>query len=195
MFFIRAQGSKCWGKWGSGIKITARKQGSMGPGYTMLRPCMYTQALACVQTSPFFFVAKRKGNRRPPHEGFSALNRVPMEAYIIHVFYYYVESLFQAFGQWSAAPRKRARKTPYSTPLLFLSAHISLRYLHDLNAWNRLLCRPRAIALLSLEPCAASENVKLRKLMVKRMSDFFARALALVSRLRRWLLTRVLDRL
>ena len=32
---------------------------------------MYTQALACVQTSPFFFVAKGKGNRRPPHEGFS----------------------------------------------------------------------------------------------------------------------------
>ena len=24
-FFIRAQGSKFWGKWGSGIKITARK--------------------------------------------------------------------------------------------------------------------------------------------------------------------------
>ena len=37
-FFIRAQGSKFGGKWGSGIKITARKQGSMGPGYTMLRP-------------------------------------------------------------------------------------------------------------------------------------------------------------
>ena len=32
---------------------------------------MYTQALACVQTSHFFFVAKGKGNRRPPHEGFS----------------------------------------------------------------------------------------------------------------------------
>ena len=27
-----------------------------------------------------------------------ALNRLQMEAYIIHVFYYYVESLFQAFG-------------------------------------------------------------------------------------------------
>ena len=24
-FFIRAQGSKFWGKWGSGIKITVRK--------------------------------------------------------------------------------------------------------------------------------------------------------------------------
>ena len=59
---------------------------------------MYTQALARVQTSPFFFVAKGKGNRRPPHEGFSALSRLQMEAYIIHVFYYYVESLFQAFG-------------------------------------------------------------------------------------------------
>ena len=35
-FFIRAQGSKFWGKWGSGIKITARKEGSTGPGYTML---------------------------------------------------------------------------------------------------------------------------------------------------------------
>ena len=33
---------------------------------------MYTQALACVQTSPVFFVAKGKGNRRPPHEGFSS---------------------------------------------------------------------------------------------------------------------------
>ena len=31
---------------------------------------MYTQALACVKTTPFFFVAKR--NRRPPHEGFSS---------------------------------------------------------------------------------------------------------------------------
>ena len=33
---------------------------------------MYTQALACVQTSHFFFVAKGKVNRRPPHEGFSS---------------------------------------------------------------------------------------------------------------------------
>ena len=31
---------------------------------------MYTQALACVKTSPFFFVAKGKGIKRPPHEGF-----------------------------------------------------------------------------------------------------------------------------
>ena len=33
---------------------------------------MYTQALACVKTSSVFFVAKGKGNRRPPHEGFSS---------------------------------------------------------------------------------------------------------------------------
>ena len=33
---------------------------------------MYTHALACVKTSPFFFVAKGKGNRRPPHEDFSS---------------------------------------------------------------------------------------------------------------------------
>ena len=33
---------------------------------------MNTQALACVQTSPFFFVAKGKGNWRPPHGGFSS---------------------------------------------------------------------------------------------------------------------------
>ena len=33
---------------------------------------MYTQALTCVKTSPFFFVAKGKGNRRPPHGGFSS---------------------------------------------------------------------------------------------------------------------------
>ena len=32
---------------------------------------MYTQALACVKTSPFSFVAKGKGINRPPHEGFS----------------------------------------------------------------------------------------------------------------------------
>ena len=31
-----------------------------------------THALACVKTSPFFFVAKGKGNRRPPHEDFSS---------------------------------------------------------------------------------------------------------------------------
>ena len=37
--FIRAQGSKFGRKWGSGIKMTARKWGSAGPGYTMLRPC------------------------------------------------------------------------------------------------------------------------------------------------------------
>ena len=32
---------------------------------------MYTQALTCVKTSAFFFVLKGKGNRRPPHQGFS----------------------------------------------------------------------------------------------------------------------------
>ena len=32
---------------------------------------MYTQALTCVKTSPFFFVSKGKESRRPPHEGFS----------------------------------------------------------------------------------------------------------------------------
>ena len=31
-------------------------------------------------------------------EASQALNRLQMEAYIIHVFYYYVESLFQVFG-------------------------------------------------------------------------------------------------
>ena len=29
--FIRAQGSKFWGKWGSGIKITARKRDQWVP--------------------------------------------------------------------------------------------------------------------------------------------------------------------
>ena len=33
---------------------------------------MCTHALACVKTSHFFFVAKGKGNRRPPQEGFSS---------------------------------------------------------------------------------------------------------------------------
>ena len=77
----------------------------------------------------------------------------------------------------------RERETrPTPPPRYFFSAHISLGYPQDLNAWNRLLRRPRAIALLSSEPCAASENVKLCKLMVKRMRDFFAPALALVPR-------------
>ena len=132
----------------------------------------------------FFLCCDRKTELRDLlTKASQALNRLQMEAYIIHVFYYYVESLFQAFGEWSAAPRKRARNTPYPTSsLFFLLTSISLRYPHDLNAWNRLLRRPRAIALLSSEPCAASENVKLCKLMVKRMRDFFARALALVPR-------------
>ena len=77
----------------------------------------------------------------------------------------------------------REREThPTPPPRCFFSAQISLRYPHDLNAWNRLLRRPRTIALFSSEPCAASENVKLSKLMVKRMRDFFSRALALVPR-------------
>ena len=59
---------------------------------------MYTQALACVKTSPFFFVAKGKGIGDPLTKASQALNRLQMEACIIHVFYYYAESLFQAFG-------------------------------------------------------------------------------------------------
>ena len=49
---------------------------------------MYTQALACVQTSPFFFVAKDKeiGDLLTKATR-QALNRLQMEAYIIHVFY------------------------------------------------------------------------------------------------------------
>ena len=141
---------------------------------------MYTQALACLQTSPFFFVAKGKGNRRPPHEGFSSAKlRLQMEAYIIHVFYYYVE---RSRKPVPGVRTVESSATPSPHPLVVFSAHISLRYPHYQNAWNRLLRRPRAISPLSSEPCAASENVKLCKLMVKRMRDFFARALALVSR-------------
>ena len=68
---------------------------------------------------------------------------------------------------------------PHPLVVFFL---LTSHYPQDLNAWNRPLRRPRVIALLSSEPCAASENVKLCKLMVKRMRDFFARALALVPR-------------
>ena len=79
--------------------------------------------------------------------------------------------------------KEESEKHTLPNPLVvFFSAHISFRYPHDLNAWNRLLRRQRAIALRSSEPCAASENVKLCKLMVKRMRNFFARALALVPR-------------
>ena len=65
--------------------------------------------------------------------------------YHYHIRYYY-HSLFQAFGQWSAARRKRARnkikrKRGKSRDFPSLSAvpHISLRCPHDLNASNRLL--------------------------------------------------------
>ena len=91
-----------------GIKQTLRNQ-----------VLMYTQVLACVKTSPLFFVAKGKGNRRPPHEGFSALSRLQMEAYIKHVFYYYGESLFQAFGQWSARQGREREKHLAPPPRCF----------------------------------------------------------------------------
>ena len=147
---------------------------------------MYTHALACVKTSPFFFVAKGKGNRRPPHEDFSSTKSFTDGGIYNTCFLLLRRKIQKACsrrsGQWSVAPRKRARNTPYPTPSLFFSAHISLHYPQDLNAWNRPLRRPRVIALLSSEPCAASENVKLCKLMVKRMRDFFARAVALVPR-------------
>ena len=146
---------------------------------------MYTHALACVKTSPFFFVAKGKGNRRPPDEDFSSTKSFRDGGIYNTCFLLLrrksVPGVRIVDTEWSAAPRKRARNTPYPTPSFF-SALISLHYPQDLNAWNRPLRRLRVIALLSSEPCAASENVKLCKLMVKRMRDFFARALALVPR-------------
>ena len=60
---------------------------------------MYTQALACVQTSPFSLLQNEKEIGDLITKASQALNRLQMEVYTIHVFYYYVESLvFQAFG-------------------------------------------------------------------------------------------------
>ena len=52
-FFYQGSGIKILGKWGSGIKITARKLGSMGPGYTMLRPCHECMTKCAVGCSRF----------------------------------------------------------------------------------------------------------------------------------------------
>ena len=41
MFFSSAHLSMSCFHQGSGIKVTARKWGSMGPGYTMLRPSLF----------------------------------------------------------------------------------------------------------------------------------------------------------
>ena len=146
---------------------------------------MYTQALACVKTSPLLQKEKEIGDLLTKVS--QALNRLQMEAYIIHVFYYYVERSRKPVpgvrdsGVWRQGRERETHPTP-PPRCFFFSAHISLRYPHDLNTWNSLLRRPRVIALLSPEPCAASENVKLYKLTVKRMRDLFARALALVPR-------------
>ena len=40
--FIRAQGSKFWGKWGSGIKITARKRDQWVPDIPCYDPGINT---------------------------------------------------------------------------------------------------------------------------------------------------------
>ena len=143
---------------------------------------MYTQALTCVQTCPFFFVAKGKGNRRPPHEGFSGIKSFTDGGIYNTCFLLLRRKPVPGVRIVECDVKEESEKHTLPHLLVVFSAHISLHYPHDLNAWNRLLRRPRAIALLSSEPCAASENVKLCKLMVKRMRDFFARALALVPR-------------
>ena len=153
---------------------------------------MYTQALACVKTSPLLQKEKEIGDLLTKVS--QALNRLQMEAYIIHVFYYYVERSRKPVpgvrdsGVWRQGRERETHPTPPPRCFFLLTFPCAI-------PTNRLLSRPRAIALLSSEPCAASENVKLCKLMVKRMRDFFARALACTrsSQLRRSPLTRVLD--
>ena len=144
---------------------------------------MYTHALACVKTSPFFFVAKGKGNRRPPHEDFSSTKSFTDGGIYNTCFLLLRRKSVPGVRIVECGAKEESEKHTLPHPLVvFFSAHISLHYPQDLNAWNRPLRRPRVIALLSSEPCAASENVKLCKLMVKRMRDFSARALALVPR-------------
>ena len=144
---------------------------------------MYTHALACVRTSPFFFVAKGKGNRRPPHEDFSSTKSFTDGGIYNTCFLLLRRKSVPGVRIVECGAKEESEKHTLPHPLVvFFSAHISLHYPQDLNAWNRPLRRPRVIALLSSEPCAASENVKLCKLMVKRMRDFSARALALVPR-------------
>ena len=81
-------------------------------------------------------------------------------------------SLFQAFGQWSAARRKKRREAvrshPYPTPsLFFFSAHISLRCPHDLNSWNR-LGRDK-----SRDQCSMSRNIQITEQKDLQMSSLF----------------------
>ena len=82
-------------------------------------------------------------------------------------------SLFQAFGQWSAARRKKRREAvrshPYPTPSLFFffSAHISLHCPHDLNSWNR-LGRDK-----SRDQCSMSRNIQITEQKDLQMSSLF----------------------
>ena len=82
-------------------------------------------------------------------------------------------SLFQSFGQWSAAQRKKGREVvpshPYPTPslLLFFSVHISLRCPHGLNSWNK-LSRDK-----SRDQFSMSRNIQITEQKDLQMSSLF----------------------
>ena len=78
-------------------------------------------------------------------------------------------SLFQAFGQWSAARRKKRREAvrshPYPTPsLFFFSSHL---FALSPRSWNR-LSRDK-----SRDQCSMSRNIQITEQKDLQMSSLF----------------------
>ena len=92
---------------------------------------MYTQALACVQTSPFFFIAKRKGNRRPHHEGFSGTKSFT-DGGIYNTCFLLLrrKPCVPGVRIVECGAKEESEKHTLPHPLVVFAAHISLRYPH-----------------------------------------------------------------